>query len=275
MDWNWLHSLAYGFLSGLTEILPVSSFAHQRLFQVFTGTDQTHLAFRFVCHLAVIAALIYNCRQSLSRLRRSRVVSRSARGRKRPLDMRSIYDGRVLRLVLLFTLASFAGYIPVMQLSVPLWVVSLMLLVNGVVLYVPQHLPSGNKDSRNMSGLDSMLMGLGGALAVFPGISRVGAIVSFGSGCGVEKRNALEFAFLICIAALIVTLGFDIFEVIGAGVFQFSMILHYIMATAAAFGGAHIAVSFMRYLAVKVGYSGFGYYCWGASLFLFIVYLTT
>lgn len=275
MDWNWLHSLAYGFLSGLTEILPVSSFAHQRLFLVLTGTDGVHLIFRLVSHLGVIAALIYNCRQSLSRLRRSRAAVRSVRGRKRPLDMRSVYDARVLRLVVLLTLASFFAYIPAMQLAAPLWVVSLMLLANGIILYVPEHLPSGNKDSRNMSGLDSFLMGLGGALAVFPGISRMGAVVSFGSGRGVEKKNALEFALLICIVTLAVTLGFDVYEVALANVFRLSMFLHYILAAAAAFGSAHIAITFMRYLAVKVGYSGFGYYCWGAALFLFIVYLTT
>ncbi len=275
MDWNWLHSIFYGFLSGLTEILPISSYAHQRLFLVLTGTDQVHLMFRLMSHLGVIAALIYNCRLSLQRLSRSRAASRSARGRKRPLDMRSVYDGRVLRLVLLVTLASFLAYFPSMQLAAPLWVVSLMLLANGIILYIPQHLPSGNKDSRNMSGLDSLLMGLGGALAVLPGISRIGGIVSFGGARGVEKKNALEFALLIAIVTLVVTAGFDVYEVIGAGVFRFSMFLQYILAAAAAFGGGHIAVMFMRYLAVRVGYSGFGYYCWGAALFLFIVYLTT
>lgn len=275
MDWNWLHSLAYGLLSGFTEILPVSSFAHQRLFLLLTGIDDVHLMFRLVSHIGVIAALIVNCRQNLLRLRRSRLNTRSTRGRKRPVDMRGVYDLRVLRTVLVITCCSFFAYLPAMQLAVPLWVVSLMLLANGIILCVPQYLPSGNKDSRNMSALDSMILGVGGALAVLPGLSRVGSMVSLGSARGIDKSNALDFAFLVCIATLLITLGFDVYQVSGAGVFQFSMFLHYIIAAAAAFGGAHIAVSFMRYLAVKVGYSGFGYYCWGAALFLFIVYLTT
>ena len=43
---------------------------------------------------------------------------------------------------------------------------TIFLVINGILLFVPQYIPSGNKDGRNLSLLDGLLMGLAGAFCV-------------------------------------------------------------------------------------------------------------
>jgi hypothetical protein len=40
-----------------------------------------------------------------------------------------------------------------------------------------------------------------------------------------------------------------------------------------AYIGAYFALIFLRFMSVKLGFSGFSYYCWGAALFAFILYM--
>lgn len=53
-----------------------------------------------------------------------------------------------------------------------------MLFLNGVLVLLPQFLPTANKDSRSMTRLDGILMGLGGALGAVPGFSQTGGVLT-------------------------------------------------------------------------------------------------
>jgi hypothetical protein len=48
----------------------------------------------------------------------------------------------------------------------------------------------------------------------------------------------------------------------------------YALAGLGAFAGAHLSLRMMRSFSRRVGFSGFAYYCWGAALFAFIIYLS-
>ena len=73
----------------------------------------------------------------------------------------------------------------------------------------------------------------------------------------------------------LVLIGFDVYSIAAFGAAgSFGQIVPYILAGIAAFLGAYLSVILMRFLAVKIGFSGFSYYCWGAALFVFVLYLT-
>jgi undecaprenyl pyrophosphate phosphatase UppP len=122
--------------------------------------------------------------------------------------------------------------------------------------------------------LDGILIGLAGALAAIPGFSRVGAVVSVATARGVDRGYALDTALLLSIPVLLGLLIFDAYAVIAAklaiGVVAF---LIYLLLGAVSFGAAWAGITFMRYLSVKAGFTGFSYYSWGLALFSFILYL--
>jgi undecaprenyl pyrophosphate phosphatase UppP len=118
-------------------------------------------------------------------------------------------------------------------------------------------------------------MGLGGAASVLPGISGVGTAVSVASICGVERSYGLSMVLLMNLAATVCLIVHDIISIVTAGMESLSLLLliSYIVSAAAAFFGTTLAVRVMRHLAAEKGYSVFAYYCWGVSLFTFILNL--
>ena len=125
-----------------------------------------------------------------------------------------------------------------------------------------------------MSMLDSMLMGLGGAAAVLPGVSSVGASVSIASVCGAERKFALELAYL---SQMILTIGLIILDILaltaGKVVLSLPILVCCGFAGLAAAIGTYFGMRVMRVLAANIGFGAFPFYCFGAALFSFMLYL--
>ena len=125
------------------------------------------------------------------------------------MDTRTLLDISLLRTMLVpiilgLILSRFAS-----ALQGKLVLLAAFLFLNGTILYVPQFLPTGNKDARTLSRVDGLLMGLGGGVAVLPGISAVGMMTSVGSICGVERSYGLTSALL---ADMVMTAGLIIVD---------------------------------------------------------------
>ena len=153
--------------------------------------------------------------------------------------------------------------------------IAIFLVINGIVLHVPLYLPKGNKDARSMSRLDAVLLGIGSALTVIPGVSRVGITTSLGIARGATPQNAYKWGLLISVLALAAIIVMDLVGVVTAGLgeLDFSFILQCIMCGCAAYLGATGGISLMKMIVHKNGIENFSYYCWGAALFTFILYM--
>ncbi len=276
MDLNWIESILYGLFAGLTDILPVSAPAHKRILLSLFGETSEPVLLSLMIHLATLAALYYSCQKNIVRMTRAvKLAKVPKRKRKRPLDTQSLMDLDILKMMLLPVVIGFFFYPSASSLVEKLPYVAAFLLVNGVIVYIPQFLPGCNKDSRSMSRVEGFLMGLGGALSVLPGISGMGAVLSVGRMCGAENKYTLDMALLL---GLPMTLGLIVFDLIalfasGATALSFLILLSYLLAAAAAFGGVLAGVWILRELMKHIELSIFAYYCWGAALFTFILFL--
>lgn len=276
MELNWLHSILYGFVSGLTDILPVSAQAHRVLLQKFFGVKGNMDLLNLLIHLAVFAALYYSSQTHLIRINRARALARvPKRKRKRPLDTRSLMDWSLLKTMLLPVFLGLWLYRYTAAWQTNLLLIVLFLFLNGLILYIPQFLPSSNKDSRTLSRVEGLLMGLGGTASVMPGISAMGTALSVGSVCGVERGFCLSMALMM---NMVLAGGMAVYDVIGIvnngfDTLSVGILLRYLITAAAAFGGTILGVKVMRYFAQEHGFSLFGVYCWGMALFTFILNL--
>ena len=276
MEWNGLSSLIYGFLSGFTGILPVSCDAHQRLFQILTGISGQEDGFRLACHISGFVTLLLIFRPELTRFRRERrIAAIPPRRRRRQPDQSALKEARFLRTAAIpAVMASI-----VCGLSRPylqrLWVMALMLVVCGILLYFPQFFRIGNKNADHVSGLDGILVGFGNGVSTVPGVSGFAGSLCVSSLRGFDKQFAADSGLLLLIAVLPVLMGYDVFGIIagGSAVFTVTWLVLYFLAAAAAAAGTWMAVKLVRFLAVRIGFSGFAYYCWGVAIFTFALYL--
>lgn len=260
-----LEAFIYGLLSGFAEILPVSAAAHQELLKRIFGLDAEPNSVKLMAHLSVLAVLIYSSLPELKQLRRV-----SVRG-KRP---RLSADFRLIRTAAVPLLLGFLLVRYVRFLGEQLPLLALMLALNGVILFVPSRILQGNKDARGMSGWDGLLLGFFGAAGTIPGISRAGVLLSVASARGAERRHGLKWMLILSIPALTVLSLMDLAAVFSAGGGVAVGFAGMLLVIAGAAAGCFFAIKLLRYLAVKVGFSGFAFYCWGVALFSFVMYLT-
>ena len=274
---TWLSSLFYSLISGLAEVFPVSATAHRIVMQGLLGEGKNHIFLQMFLHIGSLAALFYCCNNQILRLSRAEKLARvPKRRRKRPLDTHSLMDIRFLRVALIPIVAAFFCYDKVAHFEKSLVAVSIFLFLNGILIYIPQYLPGSNKDARSLSPVDSLLIGLGAALSVIPGLSCVGIAVSIAAVRGVDKKFALDMALMMAIFVLIGMIGLDIMSAVTNGIdgLTFMKFLQYLFCGGCAFGGTMLGVRVLKAVIEEQGLSVFALYCWGLALFTFIFYLT-
>ena len=276
MDMNFFESCLYGLFSGLAEFLPISAEAHQVLLRQLFGIEGKLPLLNLFVHIGALVGLFQGAKDSFSRLYREYQLRQlPRRRRRRPSDAQSAADIALVKTAVVPLLLGFLIYIKSQQWQLSPHIVAPLLFLNGILLYVPMYLPAGNKDARGMSPLDGLLVGIGGLLAVFPGISRVASITSVTAARGGEPQNGYRWALVLSIPALLILCLFDIislFTVKMTGI-DFGGVIQCFTAGLLSCIGAFIGITLVRNMIQKTGIFVFSYYCWGAAIFTFILYL--
>ena len=273
---NWFQSFIFGLFSGLSDVLPVPAQAHKAILLKLFGENSEDPLLRLFIHVAILAALYYCCSSHIQRIGRQLRLSRiPKKKRKRPLDVRTLMEFRLLRMMVIPVLLSLALYQKTSPWGLKLNLMAIFLLLNGVILFLPSLLPTGNKDARSMSALEGLLVGFGGATSVLPGISSVGAANAVASMCGAERTFALNLTYLMQMVLTLGLIAFDLAAVFdaGTGILTGGALLSGVLGAAAAFGGTWLGVRIMRMLAVNIGFSMFAFYSFGAAVLSFVLYL--
>ena len=276
MELSAFEHLIYGLVSGFTEILPVSERAHSTLLLKVLGAEQISPLPVLLIHIAALAAVYLSSQSQLVKMSRARRLARIPKKRRqRPLDIRSLMDSRFLTTMMLPVILVLLFYGRLSKVNFSLLAVAGLLFLNGIVLYIPQFLPGSNKDARSLSRVEGFLMGFGGSLSVLPGVSGIGASLSIGSVCGVERSYALNMTLMMDMVYLAGMIVFDVLSLFqtGFGLLTFQWVVIYLLTAAVAFISTMLAIRAMRALASSTGYHFFSYYCWGIALFAFILNL--
>ena len=270
---NWFEGFLYGLLSGLTEIMPVSSQAHQHILLRLFGMQTIDPVANLVVHLSTVLAVYIGCRGIIFRLRREQKVLK--RGKKHPADVRSSYDLRLIRTAIVPMLLFMLAWFFTRKWQNNSLLIGLFCILSGLIIFICERFPHGNKDSRYVSILDAILIGILGALSVLPGVSRVAASQSFATARGVDKQQSMNWTILLSIPALCIMCVFDIIGIAGGTMVAggFSMIAGYILAAFGAFIGAYLCVFFLRTLVSRINMAAFAYYSWGVALLIFVLFL--
>lgn len=270
---DWLNNVLYGFLSGFYEFLPVSAETHRMLFLHLTGVTQEIPLIRLCVRLAALLGVFLAMYPVIMRIRReNQLASIPPRRRRRQPDKRYVLLLRMVKTCTIPSLLMLLLYQKGMELSSILWLHGALLVLNGLVLYIPQFMLRGNKDAQNMSAWDSWLIGIAAGLSVLPGFSRVGCAASVAQMRGADRSFSVEAALLISVPVLIALCLFDFFAVVTvSATVSFTQCL---LVFLAALVGSYVGTRFLRYFAGKAGLVGFAYYSWGMALFCLILYLT-
>ena len=112
--------------------------------------------------------------------------------------------------------------------------------------------------------LDALVVGIGQAIAVVPGLSRSGTSISAGLLRGFDRSFAVRFSFIMSIPAVLGANIISIKDAMEAGI-DTSLMPMYIGGTIVAAVSGYFAIRLVNMLADKGKFGNFAYYCWGVG----------
>ncbi len=203
-------AIILGAVQGLTEFLPVSSSGHLMIvayaMEKFQGggLPKGDIFFELFVHLAsAIAAFIFFYRRIVSAFKK---------------ENRSI--------LLLIVVASipagilglaFKKFAVIDGIKGAPIIVAVCFLITAAILKLSDYAREKNFELKAAGWKRTVLVGIAQAVALLPGISRSGATISTGLLAGFNRRDAVEFSFLLGIPAIVGANIVDVLMKIGAG----------------------------------------------------------
>ena len=257
-----LSSIFLGLVQGVAEFLPISSSGHLSLFQHFFGMASAdgNLFFDVLLHLGTLIAIFVYYRKELVHLIQCVFSSQKRKEMKRLPP-----DGRMILMIIIATLPLFV-ILPIKSKVEGLYgntiFIGVALLLTGFLLFWSDRMAKGKKTAKSATMLDALLVGVGQAIAVVPGLSRSGTTISAGLMRGFSRKFAVRFSFLMSIPAV---LGANILSIAGAvqdGI-DTSLLPAYLIGTAVAAVSGYFAIGLVNLLTNKGKFGNFAYYCWG------------
>ncbi len=238
-------AIFWGLIQGLTEFLPISSSGHLVLVPAILDRAGPDLGTTAMLHLGTLAAVLVYYRTDLADMAK---FDRKAR---RSITLIAI--GSVPAVVLGLTFEN-----RIEELVGDPSKVALMLIATGVILLSTGLLRPGDSRFEDVGPLDSILIGLGQALALIPGISRSGMTIATGLLRGMDKVQAARFAFLLGIPVIAGAGFLEMIEFLGSGESIPSSV--WVGVVVAGVSG-YFAIAVLIRLLTRVGLGPFGIYC--------------
>lgn len=244
-----LEAILLGAVQGLTEFLPISSSGHLLLFQQILGVEGVGLTFDVVVHLATLIAIIIFFGRSLLRLSKHEAI---------------LIGIGTIPAVLVGVLLK--DQIEVLFASDKLLGLELM-ATGGINFYIDRKLKNKTEDiemdvqTRSITSKKSLLIGVGQAIAIIPGISRSGTTVAAGVGLGLDREQAFRFSFLLAIPALAGAGLLQLIDLIQGGTTEVINLPAYLAGAISALVFGLLSLRLFKQVMSSARMELFGWYC--------------
>ena len=208
-------SIFLGVLQGLTEFLPISSSAHQRIAgEFFPNAQDPGARFTAITQIGTELAVLIFFRNDIKKI----IVAWFRQSVLRAtLPSEEKLQARMGWLIILGSLPivilGYFGQDIIRNELRSLWLIPTVLIVFGIVLGLADHHGKSNRGLKELSTKHGTLYGLAQSLALMPGVSRSGATIAMGRFLGYNRDAALRYSFLLAIPAVF---GSGLYELKGA-----------------------------------------------------------
>ena len=259
-----------GILQGFTEPLPISSSGHLRLFQELFNTDMLNdLNFEiFVNFGSFIAILIIFFPEILKLIKSFFTYIFNKEKRK------SVYND------FKYCLLIIVGSIPVgivgalfkdkIESALTIKLLGVSFLITAISLFLVKN-SKGNKDDKDITYKDAIIIGLCQMVALIPGISRSGAVLVGCLLCKLKRETALKYTFMLYFPVSVASMGLGVLDFFETGTSS-SLILPYLLGMLASGIVTYFSYKWLSELVKKGKLWKFSIYCLALAIFIFIYF---
>ena len=246
-----LNYLILGFVQGVTEFFPISSSGHLVLFEDFLGINNAGASAEIIAHFGTLFSIILFYRATFFSNKNSD----------------DFFHMNTLKMLIISTIpAVLCGFFFDLEVFFNYDFVKTALLCNGGFLIALSILRGAMENSPwKWDYKTSFFLGIFQALAMLPGISRSGMVISYGLFVGLEKKKIIQYAFFMAVPVIMLSIVYkllfsDGFEAIA---FQPGLVL---FLSSFIFG--YFSLIFLIKFLERFSFAWFGLYCIIISLVL-------
>jgi undecaprenyl-diphosphatase len=245
-----IEAIILGIVQGITEFLPISSTGHLtlagKLMGLISEENPEHwTSFIAVIQLGTMISILVYFWNDLWNIFTGFIQDN--------LQKRLNYSEQSLNSKLGWMI--IAGTIPIIvigllfkdtiegALTKNLYVISGSLIVLAVILAIAEKTAKFKKDIKDVTFLDSILIGLAQAVALIPGSSRSGTTITGGLFLGLKRDVAARFSFLLSVPAILASGLLQLKE--SLAFINYDLAINLIVATIVSGISGYLAIDFL------------------------------
>ena len=276
---NLIEAIVLGIIQGLTEFLPVSSTGHLTVAGQFMGLISAQNPERWTAFIAVIqlgtlvATLIYF---------RNDIVKILGDFFRDNLFLRKKYSQQSENSKMGWMI--IVGTIPVSivgqslestiegALTKSLYVIAISLIVLALILAFAEKKARFKKEMKDITIIDSLVIGIAQCFALIPGSSRSGTTITGGLFMGLKRETAAKFSFLMGLPAVFASGMLELFK--SLNFLDETMVVNLVASTIVSGIVGYLAIDFLlKYLRKNTTFI-FVYYRIAAGVIILILLFT-
>ncbi len=242
--------LILALVQGITEWLPISSFGHLVIIEKYLGLEPP-LIFNVMLHAGTVFVVIAVFWRDIIKIAKALAS----------LDFESD-EGKLALFVAVGSIPTaiigFFFHDIFESFSHNLPAVGVALLITGFFLFISERI----KTDRELSFLDSLLIGTTQGIALAPGVSRSGVTIATGLLRRVKKELAFKYSFLLSIPAIIGATAMESQDLVVNNLDVPILFLGAIISTII----GYVSLRFLKRVVMKEKFHLFAYYCWIVGL---------
>ena len=279
-----LESIFLGIVQGVTEFLPVSSSGHLAILEnIFHIETNGSMLFDIMLHLGTLVAVFIVYHKDIWNMIREALFMVGDifsnlhtfllnKIHKTSLKYKKIVHNSYRKFVVLILVSTVpTGLIGVLGKDIvegageTLLIPGICLLITGVLLLMAELKKEGNKTPKTVSYGNGLVIGAAQGLATLPGLSRSGTTIATCLFCGLERKFAVKYSFILSIPAILGAAVLEIKDVVAEPI-QASQIAVYAVGMVFAGVVGYICIKTMLIIVRKKKFHYFAYYCFAVGI---------
>ena len=246
-----------GLIQGFTEPIPVSSSGHLVIFNAILNVEELNdLNFEIFVNFGSFIAICLFYRKEIIDIIKDFFMYIKTKDKKYEINYKYAW------LIVIGTIpAGIVGILAkdIIESIASVKIVGVSLLITAIMLFMVKDI-KGEKEKKNMTFMDALVIGLFQVIALFPGISRSGSTLVGGMSRNLERETAFKYSFMLYLPISIATMLLGVLDVIENPISN-TLVLPYILGMITAGILTYFSIRWFKDIMQKGKLKYFVYYC--------------
>ena len=280
-----IESIILGIIQGIAEFLPISSSGHLAIFKRIFDLSDVGLTYDILLHAGTLIAVFVVYWKDIWELIKEGLgivadffknIGRffANIGKEKKKEYLKVINTPYRKFVMLVIVSTIPTGImglvfkSVFNLDSPALIIpGIGLLITGLMLFMVDEIPAGNKTPKEMTYKNALIIGIAQGIATLPGISRSGTTLTVGVVNGLERKFAVKYSFIMSIPAILGACVLDIKDLFAPeNAIPTTELIYYFIGAAVACVVGFICIKTLLILYKNRKMKYFSYYCFVAGI---------